>query len=359
MIPSAGKANPGWIKKIAFGLLALGLIFSAGSLVFIKITYDQNFPRFDPAKYSGNLHYSDLDGYSRSQVTFPSGKNDLTGYLYGQGNSQGLVVIAPGLGEGADTFLAEIAYFVDHGWRVFTYDPTGSFASQGKSTLGLPQSLVDLRAALDYLQTRADSQGLPLMLYGHSWGAYAVAAILPEGYNVSAVASISGFNSPKGLLTEQLRVSLGWLAPLEVPFGQLYQRLLFGNDATATAIGGINSGDTPVLIVHGDADESITYAGASIIAQRERISNPNATTVTRSIPGQNDHNHLLRSLAAIQYRDAKNQEYRAIFDQYGGDIPDDVRAAYYAGVDPFQVSELDADFMDQINQFFLGALAKR
>lgn len=65
-------------------------------------------------------------------VSFKSGDNNLRGYLYGQGQDQGLVVVAHGLGGGADSYLPQITYFVDQGWRVFAYDATGSFDCEAR-----------------------------------------------------------------------------------------------------------------------------------------------------------------------------------------------------------------------------------
>jgi hypothetical protein len=110
------------------------------------------------------------------------------------------------------------------------------------------------------------------------------------------------------------------------------------------------------MIIHGSADEAISYGGASIIAQRERITNPNVIYKTCSAPNHDGHRNLLRSEAAVQYTNQKNQEYQALLDQYDGAVPDSVRAEFYAGVDRFRTSEVDANLMDEINRFFESAL---
>ena len=48
----------------------------------------------------------------------------------------------------------------------------------------------------------------------------------------------------------------------------------------------------------------------------------------------------------------KNMEYKEIYNRYDGEIPDDIKAEYYESVDRFRTSELDLDFMDEINFFF-------
>jgi len=42
---------------------------------------------------------------------------------------------------------------------------------------------------------------------------------------------------------------------------------------------------------------------------------------------------------------------------YNENIPNDIKAEYYEGVDKFQTSELDVDFMNEINRFFEDRLS--
>jgi uncharacterized protein len=338
-------------KAVLLGLAALLGLYAVGSMALIKSVFDKHFPRVEQSR-PGYLQYGDVDGYDRTVVHFESGKNTLTGYIYGGANQKGLVVISHGLGFGAEDYLAEMLYFVDKGWRVLAFDNTGTYASEGDSTMGLPQSAIDLDAALTYIENSPRLNDLPVVLYGHSWGAYAVAAVLSDNHEVAAVASIAGFNAPMGLLAEQMKSLFGPLALAEYPFGWLYQTVLFGSSAWKTAVDGINSTDTAVMIIHGDQDEAIAYDGASIIAQREQITNPNMFYKTCSVEHHNGHNNLFVSDAARTYIDEKNEEYRDLYEHYKGEIPDEIQAAFYEGIDRFQTSELDADFMEDINQFF-------
>jgi dienelactone hydrolase len=320
--------------KITFiSLVALLFLFSVGSMIFAKVFYDGHFKRLNQPEYTGLLRYSDVSGYDRTVITFNSGENLLTGYIYGEENQKGLVVISHGLGYGAEDYLAETIYFVDNGWRVFTFDNTGTYESQGQSERGLPQSVIDLDAALTYIESDPTLNHLPVMLFGHSWGGYAVAGILNYGHPIAAVVSISGFNSPDDLLLEQAKSQMGAFGYLEYPFMAAYQSWLFGDKAKLSAVKGINQSDTPVMIVHGTADEEISYTGASIISHRDDITDPNVIYKTCSAENHNGHKSLLRSQAATTYISKINQEYKELFDSYKGNIPDEVRARYYANLD--------------------------
>jgi pimeloyl-ACP methyl ester carboxylesterase len=340
------------LKITIISLAAFIFIFSAGSMIFFKSVYDSHFQRTEKLEYSGYLGYKDLHGYDRTMVEFESGKNTLKGYIYGEKNTKGLVVIAHGLGFGADDYMAETVYFADHGWRVFSFDCTGTHESEGKNTVGLPQSMLDLKAALNYIKDNDGLRGLPIMLYGHSWGAYAVTAILNYDFDISAVTSIAGFNSPMELANEQVKSMLGAFSYIEYPFEWMYQTMLFGSITGITAVDGINKTDIPVMIIHGKKDESISYNGASIISHKDKITNPNVIYKTCSAENRDGHKTLFRSAAAMEYAKILNEEYKKLFDSYNGKVPDKARVKFYTGVDKFRTSELDKDFMNEINSFF-------
>jgi pimeloyl-ACP methyl ester carboxylesterase len=343
--------------KILLWIAVFVLFFSVVAFFLVKNMHDKFFPRHDRPDYSGYIRFDDVtDKVDITKVKFSSGSNTLAGYIFGAKNNKGLVVIAHGLGGGAESYLSEAMYFVKQGWRVFSYDCTGSHASEGKNTRGLPQSVIDLNAALEYVASNDALKDLPIMLYGHSWGGYAVTAILNFDYQINAVASIAGYNAPVEIALEQARKSMGLFAYIAYPVEWAYQKMLFGSAADLTAVNGINRADTPVLIIHGSEDQTISYNGAAIIAHRNQITNPNVSYKTCSAENQNGHSNLFRSTAAITYINEKNAEYKQLYEQWKKRIPDDVRAEYYAKLDKQLTSELDADFMNEVNEFFEKSL---
>jgi pimeloyl-ACP methyl ester carboxylesterase len=262
---------------VFFSAVRFGRTFSSGTATSFT---DENYP-----------------GYERIPVEFKSGKNRLLGYIYGNGNSKALIVISHGLGGRAESHLEEIIWFVDHGYRVFSYDGTGTNASEGKGTRGMAQSVLDLYAALSHIEREDELSALPLLLYGHSWGAYAAASVpanLPEGLKerVAAVVSISGYNSPNGICREHAKKAIGPIAVIEYPFIALENFFLFGKASAVSAAHSINAASVPVLIIHGTKDKMIDFNGASIIAQKNRIVNPKAEYYIRDKEGQNGHNDL-------------------------------------------------------------------
>ena len=171
-------------------IIALCICFAAITVGAFLI-YFKSFGRFEG--FSGSRFYTymtwedvDKNRYPREELYFHSGKNRLQGFVYGAANNKGLVVISQGLGNNADSYLPMIMFFADKGWRVFAFNNTGVAGSEGKSTRGLYQSLVDLNAALKFIASSSALGGLPVLLLGHSWGGFAVCAVLNYTLAVNA-----------------------------------------------------------------------------------------------------------------------------------------------------------------------------
>ncbi len=341
------------IKYLVIAILLLFVLFSVISFVLVNSMISGTFARAEDNEASGYLRYSDVeDSYSRELMSFYSGDNLLQGYLYGYGNENGLVVQAHGIGCCAEDYLAETLCFVDNGYAVFTYDNTGCGLSEGDSMVGLQQAVYDNDAALTFIESDTRFDNLPVLLYGHSWGAYAVTAGLNFSHDVAAVVSVSGFNKPVSMMIEWGRGTLGAFAYVEYPYVYIHQLTVFGSDVGLSAVDGINSTDTPVLIVHGTNDETVPGSSVGTIAYRDEITNPNVQYKLCDEEGHNGHSDLFLSESAVEYSRELTDEYERLQEQYGGDLPKSVRKEFYESIDRKLVSELDEDFMSDILTFF-------
>lgn len=353
MSKNAGKNNR-LVKYMGIGLGIAAVLFLVASCVATKIVYDKQFPRYDrpDENTTAQLRYSDIaTDYPRIPVSFESEANILRGHIYGPDNTRGLLVVAHGLGGGSDSYLPQIKHFVDSGLRVFAYDSTGSYGSGGKTTKGFPQAVVDLHAALTFIADQPDLAELPLLLFGHSWGGYAVVNVLNYPHEVKGVVSVSGVNSAIDMIMEQGEALMGGFIHTQFPFLWLYQRLLFGKVASFDAVSAINATDIPVLVIHGTEDEMVAFDGSALIAHRDEISNPHVRYVTVDTPGRNGHNNLFRTDEAITYIDEVNALYRTIYDNYDEQIPYEVKKDFYDTVDRMLLQELEPNLMRTIDGF--------
>ena len=241
-----------------------------GCTVIALEVYSNVFDRFDNA---GSFDAWIVD-YPREEVWFYSGKNRLQGFIYGENNSKGLVVVSPGIYSYADEYNRMIISLIESGWRVFSYNMTGVDNSEGYSMRGLSQAVIDLDAALSYIDIESAFNDLPVMLVGFSLGGYAACAVLNYNHRVTAVVSFAGFNSTLDATREQAVAEIGGLYYLLSPQVQMLERQTFGDVAKLTAVDGINKANIPVMIVQCSDDEIISSNTISIYAHRESITNP-------------------------------------------------------------------------------------
>lgn len=339
-------------------LIVLLIVLIVTQLVTHQILKRQHFGRGAYPDFANAAYFYDdyKDRYAREGVSFLSGKNRLQGYVYGTENDKGLIVISHGIGGGHENYINTIVWFLDRGWQVFAYDGTGSCESEGDGTVGLVQSALDLDAALSFIENESRFAGLPVLLFGHSWGGYAVSAGLTFDHRVAASAALAAYSSPSDILFEKARDVMGGAGILLSPFLWFDQILTFGRHASLSAVDSINSTAIPVLIVHGSEDEMIAVDGAALIAKKTRITNPNVEYLILDAPGQNSHNSIFRSPEAVPYIDDVNARFQTLFDQHKGQIPDEVRQAFMSGVDKALVNRVNESLLLQIEKFYERAL---
>ena len=95
------------------------------------------------------------------------------------------------------------------------------------------------------------------MLFGHSWGAYSVCAVLNFHNDIDAVISVAGFNQSSDLLEQQGEKYTGAAVNLLLPYVKGYERLIFGKYASSTAMGGFEKTNSKIMIMHSKDDVTV------------------------------------------------------------------------------------------------------
>ena len=287
MISSKKKS----LKRIGLGIVIAIISWVLVSCVVTVVIYDSTFPRYDkipevPTELEALVQ-------NRQEVSFNTDENRLSGYLY-KNESNGLIIIAPGFKASADDYLWQIDSLLSKGWAVFIFDTTGSCKSEGESSKGFSQEVVDLRAALDYIESNDRFGYDRLYILGHSRGAYAACSVLDEGYDISAICSISGVNSSMDAIMQPVADKIGFLAYGNYPFLWLYQAILFGNEtAHSDAAKEIAESDIPVLVVQGTEDELYTEDEYSVYSYSVDDNTSNVEYYLCDDEGKNGHTNLL------------------------------------------------------------------
>jgi len=298
-------------------------------------------------------HEIDQTRYPREEVHFYSGRNRLQGFIYGGANDKGLVVISHGMGGTADGYFPMIMFFVDQGWRVFAFNNTGTSGSEGRNLRGFPQSVIDLDAALHYVRKSNALKDLPVMLVGHSWGGYAVTAILNYDHDVSAVVSFSGFNNGRELFKDLGTSMVGRAFYFFNPHFWAIERLRFGRTMRLTAVDGINRAGIPVMIVHTSDDRLVSSKTTAIYAHQKRITNPYAEFIFLDIDDGSGHEFPFRSEASREYRRIANESLQKYWDKT--ENPSRAQWAKEFNFCKFKANELNSELMERINILFRNA----
>lgn len=346
------------VRKILMMFIIFVVMFCIISMGVTHFVYSGNFERVE--RPSDDTHafllVEDVLDYPREKVQFVSQKNTLQGYLYHQENAAALVVIVHGLGGGADSYLPHMKWFFDEGFSVFMFDATGSYDSEGNTTNGFPQILIDLENALDYLNQNEKTKDLDVVVFGHSWGGYAAINSPNLSDNVKAIISVSAPSNANDMIFEQAQKQLGFFTYLQKPFLELYQSVRFGKYASYDGIEAINQSNIPTMLIHGSEDEMVDISKSAAMSKKEDISIDTLVTIIVESEGSNNHNFVLRSENAITYIESVNKTYKAIYEEYNGEVPKEIRSDFYNNIDRELAQELSEVIMSQIKAFILSAI---
>lgn len=328
------------IYRIFKIVLLIIVVFSLVAFIGVHAAHNEVFSRADYDEYDSNkyLTYNDIDSvqYPREALKMNSGENVLSGFLYGANSTKGIIVVSPGHRDANDIKLYEIMYFVDAGWMVLSFDYTGCYNSEGKSMVGYVQAPKDLNAVLGYVETEARFDNMPILLFGHSLGAYASTVILHDNHNVAAVVAASGFDNPKEQWEYSVKRSTGIFGNLLKPYAGMYMDMKFRDEAHLSAIDGINSTDIPVLIISGTDDEF--YGGVSNLYERQHeITNKNYEFLLMDKEGHNGHYNYFLTDEAIEYQKK-------------------IKSGEITELDKSLNMEHDKGFMEYLNSFYLRAI---
>lgn len=253
-------------------ILSIMVAFSATSMAATKLVYDRIYTRVAPEVTAVPEELQPMVR-GRQPLSYPSGENQLTGYLYRtQEGQDALVILVPGYHAGADSYLWQIKGLLDRGWSVLAFDPTGWGASQGDSLVGFSQVLVDLEQTLKYVEKSGYFGYTNIMLLGHSQGGYAACCALEYDKRICAAVSVSGVNSPMEGVMGATAAYTGPLAYGNYGFLWAYQALLFGpKRVNLRADRQIARASVPVLVIHGEQDTQVPAERYSILSHREQI----------------------------------------------------------------------------------------
>lgn len=298
----------------------------------------------------------DFEGLNVTECVFPSNNGQsLAGYRYSRDNQKtnGVVVIAHGLGAGHNTYMDVANYFTSNGYLVFAYDVTGNDKSEGDSIEGLPQGVIDLDYALQYVKAADEYKDLPIVLFGHSWGGYSVGSVLNCHKDVEAAVLVAGFDRSIELFEQQGEDIAGPVIKLFVPYFSLYERIKFGEYATYSAIDGFESSDADIMVIHSRDDETVRAENGYDKFYSIYADNPRFLFVEYEDRG---HGYLYYTDAARGYKDQLLESYAEHVEANGGESTAEIKSKFMMeNLDKSRSYEFDEALMQRILRFYDSA----
>ncbi len=252
----------------------------------------------------------------------------LAGFKYSRedmAQPKALVIMAHGLGGGGhNVYFPFIDCLTEAGYLVFAYDAPGNDASEGKIG-GLPRGIAAMDAAIEAAKSDADCENLPILLFGHSWGAYSAAAVLNLHPEIAAAAIISGFDESEDMLRFYASSYVGPLAGVSLPYVKLYERIKFGRLSELSGLEGLKASNAEILIAHSLDDGTVPVSCGYEEYLAEFSEDERFCFLEFTSEG---HNRILYSAAADAAVDKLNADYRAYVEANGGEHTEELKLAF-------------------------------
>lgn len=320
--------------------------------------YESNFSgRYEKTSWMVRS-IEEFDGLNAERHTFASDNGtELVGYTYTKGSNdkKGVIVIAHGLGGGGHNSYMDIAdYFATNGYVVFGYDATGNDESGGASVKGIPQGVIDLEHAISYVQQSSDFKGMPVMLFGHSWGAYSSGSVLNVHPEVKAVVMVSGFNKSIDIIEEEGKRIMGDTMSLLTPYVSVVEWVKFGPYSAYTCEEGFDKSEADIMIIHSEDDSMVSFENQYQRFYDKYNSNSRFNFISYKDRG---HDYVYYSDTTKQYRDELNADFKTYIDSLGTELTAEIKAKYMnENLDKAQLFDLDEEVMEKIISFYNSSL---
>lgn len=351
--------------KITLIILGIIVVLIVGALLIVpkmivKSVYKDNFGMRLTTTEPYCRDLAEFDGLEREKHVFTSNEGQkITGYVYTKGDTEpkGLIVLAHGFGGGGHCSYMDVAdYFASNGYKVFAYDATGNDESEGESVMGLPQGVIDLDYALNYIKDTDELSDLPLMLWGHSWGGYSVCSVSKLHPEIEGIISVAGFNSSLDMIETVGRDMAGDTIDFVMPLFEDLEKEKFGDFAAMSALESLENSNTKVLMFHS-ADDDVIPIEISYDRYYEKFADNERFSFVRF--EDKGHNNILISKSALEYRKEYNKAGEEYVSQFGeGEFTDEMRREYIkTHFDKSKGNELDSEIMTQMLEFYNNCIA--
>jgi len=187
------------------------------------------------------------------------------------------VLIMHGWGVNAEVILPIARPFYDAGFNALLVDARNHGSSGKGGHSSMPTFAEDIESALDWLKQQPETGKIALI--GHSVGAAATLLVASRRHDMDAVISIASFAHPEWLMRRYLQ-SLRLPNPLISLVLRYVERIIGHRYDDIAPMNSLCKIQCPVLLVHGQVDNTIPVADVHAIAG----NCPDKTAETLLIP---------------------------------------------------------------------------
>lgn len=257
------KNNNNKKKYVIIGIL---MIFIVIPMIITYFTHNYHFGKRIVHENNYYAYLTELNpNFTREEITFSSNEQQMLGgafhYQEDSGNPKGLIIWVHGMGVNYENYLGEIEWLTRQGYTVFSYNNTGVDTSEGEDLKGLIQAPIDLKHALEYVNSLEIYNDIPNILIGHSWGGFSVATVSMLGIprEVDGIVTLAGFWRNINVIEDIAKYYVGDVVTLLVPYLTFYERCLFGEYSYLNGVEGLQSTTAEVMIIHSKDDIIVSF----------------------------------------------------------------------------------------------------
>jgi len=251
-------------KRLKILLVLIVIVVAALPFGIVKYIYHNNYMRVETIR-PWDRSISEFRGLKAEKYSFGSDDGQkLAGYRYYRKGlkPKAVVILAHGLGIGGQrAYMDTASCLTQHGFMVFGFDCTGVDGSEGDSMVGTQQGVKDLSHAIDFVEQNKTMKKYPIVLFGHSWGAYCAGAVLHYHPEVKAVAAVSGFDTPmdymRGILQKDHLGLLSWYFVPAVKFEEWRDSKGAKEYSASEGFAGTRA---DIMIVHSSDDQNVSLS---------------------------------------------------------------------------------------------------
>lgn len=294
-------------------LIAVPLVFFITLGLFVNaVMYGRQEQRSD-YKYFTPQDFS----LQTSPINVVYRKTRLSAFVYSvkpASECEKVLIFAHGYGAGTASYMTEIAYFARKGYAVVAADNYGCNYSEGKNCIGLYAGAEAVIAAYIGVKSEESLKNKPVVLVGHSWGAYSVLCASAK-VKAEKVVALSAFDAPakctsdvlKGYLTKRAK----WLAVLLRSSIYVANFFRFGAKGNTRASKAVAKSGAPALLIHGEKDAMVPLKNSAAA----KATSSNVQKLILSDKRHNPYNTVAaeNKLAELLGADFNSEEEEAAF----------------------------------------------